>query len=199
MVVMAEPGGVSMLGAHNGSNEKSTRSTQPATAGYVTQHQVHPPVIAIFGPTGTGKTGAAVNLALRFNGEVVNADSRYLYRHFEIGVAKPTLEERKGVRHHLIDICEPTDVITIAEIQKLAYQAFDEITAARKLPIVVGGTPLYMNAITEGWSMPEVAPDWEFRSRMEATAAERGADWLADQVRAIDPVVADRPPATCAG
>ncbi len=152
----------------------------------------HPPVVAIFGPTGTGKTEASVDLALQFNGQIVNADSRYLYRSLHIGVAKPTLEERKGVRHHLIDVYEPTEVATIAEVQRLAYQAIEEVTAEGMLPILVGGTPLYMNAITEGWSIPEVPPDWDFRSEMDDQVQANGVEWLADQVRAIDVVSAER-------
>ncbi|MDQ2682175.1 MAG: tRNA (adenosine(37)-N6)-dimethylallyltransferase MiaA [Chloroflexota bacterium] len=152
----------------------------------------HPPVIAIFGATGVGKTCAAIHLALTFNGEIVNADSRYMYRHLQIGVAKPTLEERQRVRHHLIDLYDPDRAITIAEVQTLAYEAIDTIHAEDKLPILVGGSPLYMNAITEGWSMPNVEPDWAFREAMEREAADRGHDWLLDQVRAIDPIVAER-------
>ena len=87
---------------------------------------------------------------------MVNADSRYLYRHLTIGVAKPTLEERRGVRHHLIDVFEPADFITIAQVQQLTYAAIENIIQRGKLPILVGGTPLYMNAIVEGWRIPRL-------------------------------------------
>jgi len=147
----------------------------------------NPPVIALYGPTGTGKTACAVELASSFGGEVVNADSRYLYRHLNIGVAKPTLEERRGVSHHLIDIFEPQDVITIAQVQQLAYAAMNDITARGALAILAGGTPLYMNAIVEGWQIPEVAPDWDFRNELAARIEREGLASVAAELAIIDP------------
>jgi tRNA dimethylallyltransferase len=152
----------------------------------------HPFVIAIFGPTGVGKTAAGIDLALRFNGEVVNADSRYLYRHLEIGVAKPTHEERRGVRHHLIDVFEPTEFITIAQVQQFAYAAIDEIAGRGKLPILIGGTPLYMNAIVDGWQIPEVAPDWELRDELARRIERDGLPSVVAELATIDPVAAGR-------
>jgi tRNA dimethylallyltransferase len=157
----------------------------------MTSHS-RPLVIAIFGPTGVGKTGAAIDLALRYNGEVVNADSRYLYRHLNIGVAKPTLEERRGVRHHLIDIFEPAEFITIAQVQQRAYAAIDEILSRGRLPILVGGTPLYMNAIVEGWRIPEVAPDWPLRDELAARIEREGLESVAAELARVDPVAAER-------
>jgi tRNA dimethylallyltransferase len=151
-----------------------------------------PFVIAIFGPTGVGKTAAAIDLALRYNGEVVNADSRYLYRHLEIGVAKPTHEERRGVRHHLIDVFDPIEFITIAQVQQLAYAAIDEIAASDNLPIVIGGTPLYMNAIVDGWQIPEVAPDWRLREELAQRIERDGLPSVVAELAAIDPVAAAR-------
>jgi tRNA dimethylallyltransferase len=152
----------------------------------------HPLVIAIFGPTGVGKTDAAIDLALRYNGEVVNADSRYLYRHLTIGVAKPTLKERRGVRHHLIDIFEPAEFITIAQVQQLAYAAIDDILSRGRLPILVGGTPLYMNAIVEGWRIPEVAPDWPLRDELSARIEREGLEPVVAELARVDPVAAER-------
>ncbi len=151
-----------------------------------------PFVIAIFGPTGVGKTAAGIDLALRYNGEVVNADSRYLYRHLEIGVAKPTHEERCGVRHHLIDVFEPTDFITIAQVQQLAYRTIDEITGRARLPIIIGGTPLYMNAIVDGWRIPEVAPDWALREELAQRIERDGLPTVVAELAAVDPVAAGR-------
>ena len=151
-----------------------------------------PIVIAIFGPTGVGKTSAAIDLALRYNGEVVNADSRYLYRHLEIGVAKPTHEERRGVRHHLIDVFDPTDFITIAQVQQMAYAAIDDILQRENLPIIVGGTPLYMNAIVDGWRIPEVAPDWTLREHLAQRIDREGLATIAAELAEIDPVAAKR-------
>jgi tRNA dimethylallyltransferase len=157
----------------------------------MSSHQ-QPLVIAIYGPTGVGKTGAAMDLALRYNGEVVNADSRYLYRHLTIGVAKPTLEERRGVRHHLIDVFEPADFIAIAHVQHLAYAAIDDIIQRGKLPILVGGTPLYMNAIVEGWRIPEVAPDWPIREELAARIEREGLEPVVAELARVDPIAAER-------
>jgi tRNA dimethylallyltransferase len=157
----------------------------------MSSHQ-QPLVIAIYGPTGVGKTGAAMDLALRYNGEVVNADSRYLYRHLTIGVAKPTLEERRGVRHHLINVFEPADFIAIAHVQHLAYAAIDDIIQRDKLPILVGGTPLYMNAIVEGWRIPEVAPDWPIREELAARIEREGLEPVVAELARVDPIAAER-------
>lgn len=151
-----------------------------------------PPLIAIYGPTGAGKTACAVHLGQRFSGEVVNADSRYLYRRLQIGVAKPDETERGGVPHHLIDVFEPDEQITVASVQALAYDAIAHIHQRARAPIVVGGTPLYMNAIVEGWRIPEVAPDWTFRAAMEARIEREGLPALVVELARIDPVAADR-------
>ena len=123
---------------------------------------------------------------------MVNADSRYLYRHLEIGVAKPTHEERRGVRHHLIDVFDPTEFITIAQVQQLAYAAIDDIAGRGKLPILVGGTPLYMNAIVDGWQIPEVAPDWALRDQLAQRIERDGLPTIAAELARIDPVAAER-------
>jgi tRNA dimethylallyltransferase len=149
-------------------------------------------VIAIFGPTGVGKTACAVDIALALTGEVVNADSRYLYRHLNIGVAKPTHEERRGVRHHLIDVFEPYEFITIAQVQQLAYVALRDIADRGKLAILAGGTPLYMNAIVEGWRIPEVAPDWEYRNHIASRIEHEGLATVAAELQTIDPVAFER-------
>lgn len=150
------------------------------------------PVIAIFGPTGVGKTTCSIDLALHFDGEVVNADSRYLYCRLDIGVAKPTPAERKGVPHHLIDVFDPKEFITIAQVQKLALAAIADIQDRGRLPVLVGGTPLYMNAITQGWQIPEVAPDWDFRRQIESRIAAEGLASVVAELAKIDPEAAAR-------
>src|SRR5687768_2931240 len=151
-----------------------------------------PPLIAVFGPTGVGKTACAIDLALEFTGEVVNADSRYLYRHLEIGVAKPTLAERRGIPHHLIDVFDPAEHVTVAQVQRLAYAAINEIHSRGRVPILVGGTPLYMNSITEGWRIPEVAPDWAFRRTLEKRIEQEGLEQVTSELARIDPIAAER-------
>lgn len=151
-----------------------------------------PPLLVISGATGTGKSALAVDLALRFGGEVVNADSRAFYRGIDIGVSKPTEPERRGVPHHLIDILDPHDEMTLALFQERAMALVAEITGREGLPIVAGGTPLYLNALVEGWVMPKVEPNWALRADLEAEAAAVGVDVLADRLRAVDPTSAER-------
>ena len=151
-----------------------------------------PLIIAIHGCTGVGKTDFSIKLALQFNGEVVNADSRYLYRDLQIGVAKPTPEQREMVRHHLVDVLDPRERAYIPLIQQMAYAAFVEISGRAAVPILVGGTPLYMNAITEGWTVPQVEPDPEFRAHLEERALNEGIEVLIAELQAVDPVAATR-------
>ena len=154
--------------------------------------RMNPLVIAIHGCTGVGKTDFSIGCALQFNGEVVNADSRYLYRGLDIGVAKPTREQQQRVRHHLIDVLDPGERAFIPLIQRMAYQSFDDIITRRAMPILVGGTPLYMNAITQGWSVPEVEPNPELRSNLERRAETEGIGVLQEELAAVDPVAAER-------
>jgi len=130
------------------------------------------PLIAIVGPTATGKSRLALRLAQDFNGEIVSADSRQVYRDMDIGTAKPTPEERALVRHHLIDIVNPDDDFTLAQYQELAYQTIADIQKRRKLPLLVGGSGLYLWAVLEGWVIPPVPPDPAFRRRWQEKAAQ---------------------------
>jgi tRNA dimethylallyltransferase len=151
-----------------------------------------PPLIAVGGPTAVGKTAFGVELALAFGGEVINVDSRYLYRGFDIGVAKPTAGERRGVPHHLIDILPPDGEMSLARFQDLAMAAIADVRGRGRAPILVGGTPLYMNAIVEGWRIPRVPPNPALRERLERELAERGLEPLAARLKAVDPVAAER-------
>ncbi len=150
------------------------------------------PLIAIVGPTGVGKTAAAVTLARRFGGEVVNADSRYLYRGLDIGVAKPSLAERGGIPHHLIDILDPAETMTLARYQDLALAAIADVLARGAIPFLVGGTPLYVNAVVEGWRLPRVPPDPARRTELESRVTREGVGPLVAELRAVDPAAADR-------
>ena len=152
----------------------------------------HPPVIVITGATATGKTAAALGLARAFDGEIVSADSRQLYRGMDIGTAKPTTAERALVPHHLIDILDPDEDFSLAQYQALAYAAIDAVHARRRLPLLVGGTPLYVNAVVEGWRIPRAAPDPALRAALEAEADERGLEVLERRLAAVDPVALER-------
>jgi tRNA dimethylallyltransferase len=150
------------------------------------------PLVVVAGPTAVGKTGLGISLAERFDGEVVNADSRYLFRHLDIGVAKPSIEERRGVPHHLIDVLAPDETMTLARYQDLAMAAIAGIHGRGKLPILVGGTPLYVNAVVEGWRIPRVPPDPEFRAVHEAEVTAGNLSHLIERLERVDPVAAAR-------
>jgi len=146
----------------------------------------------ILGPTAVGKTGLAIDIAEAFAGEIVGADSRQIYRHMDIGTAKPTAEEQAQVPHHLIDLIDPDDNMSLARFQRMAYATIDAIHARGRLPLLVGGTGQYLTAITEGWSIPEVAPNDALRADLETFAAEQGPDALYARLRDRDPEAADR-------
>jgi len=147
-------------------------------------------VIAIIGPTGTGKSRLAVQLAQKFDGEIVNADSRQVYRHMDIGTAKPSPEDRKQVPHHLFDILDPSDDFSLAQYQQLAYQAIRDIHKRRKLPFLVGGSGQYVWAVLEGWQIPRIPPDLKLRNNLEKVASNQGAEELYQKLQEIDPAAA---------
>lgn len=155
-----------------------------------------PPLLAIVGPTAVGKTAMAIALARRIGGEIVSADSRQIYRHMDIGTAKPTPEEREAVPHHLIDIRDPDEEFSLATYQELALEAIAAITARGRVPLLVGGTGQYLAAVLEGWQIPRVAPQPELRATLEREAAESGAEALHARLAAVDPIAAARIPAT---
>lgn len=149
-------------------------------------------VVAIVGPTAVGKSDLALSLAQAFEGEIVNADSRQAYRWMDIGTAKPSLEERASVPHHLIDIIEPTETFSLATFQPLAYEAIEDIIQRGRLPLLVGGSGLYVWSILEGWQIPQVPPDQTLRHRLEEEAAASGAYSLYQRLLEIDPASAKR-------
>src|SRR5512141_2731920 len=143
-------------------------------------------LIAITGPTGVGKTAIAIELAERVNGEIVSADSRQIYRGMDIGTGKPTTDQLARVRHHLIDRVAPDQSYTLAEYKADAYAAIDAIFAQGKQPLLVGGTGLYIRAVTEGLVIPEVPPNPQLRAELEARSGED----LYAELREIDPEAA---------
>lgn len=153
-------------------------------------HIHHPPLIAVVGPTASGKTAVAVALAMRLGGEVVNADSRQVYRYMDIGTAKPTREERAHAPHHLIDIRDPDEPFGLAEFLDAAERALCDITSRGYLPIVAGGTGQYVRALLEGWQAPAVPPDAALRTSLEARAAAEGVYSLHAELAAFDPASA---------
>lgn len=151
---------------------------------------IYPPLIVLLGPTAVGKTELSLRLCEAFNGEVVGADSRQIYRFMDIGTAKPSLAERQRVRHHLIDIRDPDQTLTLAEYQQLAYQTIDAIHQRGRIPFLVGGTALYIRAVVQGLRIPEVPPDPALRAKLEAELAQTGVGALFQRLQTLDPATA---------
>lgn len=145
------------------------------------------PLIVIVGPTAAGKTSAAIALAERLGGEIVSADSRYLYRGMDIGTAKPTAEEMGPIPHHLIDVADPAETWSLAVYQQQAYRVIDEIHTRGGLPILVGGTGQYVRAIIEGWRIPPQAPDPGLREALNRWAEKIGAEAFHQRLGRLDP------------
>ena len=149
------------------------------------------PLIAIVGPTAVGKTALALRLADQLPTEVVSADSRQTYCNMDIGTAKPTAQDRQRVRHHLVDIVDPDQPLTLAQYQELAYTAIDDIQHRGRIPLLVGGTGLYVRAVLEGLNIPRVEPDPDLREQLYAEADARGYEALHGRLSELDPVAAE--------
>lgn len=147
-------------------------------------------VLVIVGPTAVGKTALSIRLGQSFRGEVISADSRQIYRQMDIGTAKATAEEQAALPHHLLDVVDPDEELTLAHYQRLAYEAIDDIWARGRLPILVGGTGLYVRAVLEGWTIPQVPPNLALRAALHAEAERLGHQALYDRLAAVDPEAA---------
>lgn len=124
-------------------------------------------LIVIAGTNASGKSNLGVQMAARFHGEIISADSRQVFERLDLGSGKITKEEMMGVPHHLIDVCKPGDFFSMADFQKLAYEAIDDILSRGKVPFLVGGTGLYVNAVADGYELSDRAPDLELRAHLE--------------------------------
>jgi tRNA dimethylallyltransferase len=168
------------------------------------------PLILIVGPTAVGKTEIAIQLAARMDGEIISADSRLFYRGMDIGTAKPSLEELARIHHHLIDVADPDEILSLSVFQKMAHAAIADIQARDKLPILVGGTGQYVRAVTEAWTPPEVKPNSRLRDELEKIAFSHslagevnintdaedikvmeGKKWLYERLKSLDPEAAE--------
>jgi len=148
--------------------------------------------VVVVGPTATGKTEIAIALAEALGGEIVSADSRQIYRSMDIGTAKATPGQRARVPHYLLDVVDPDQVLTLAEYQRMAYDAITGVQARGLLPILVGGTGQYVRAVTQGWRIPEVPPDPALRAALEAEVSAAGAEALHARLASLDPRAAAR-------
>jgi tRNA dimethylallyltransferase len=149
-------------------------------------------LIAIVGPTGTGKSRLALKLAQSINAEIISCDSRQVYRYMDIGTAKIPTDDRSLIPHHLIDIVNPDEELSLAQYQELAYQTIDVIQKKNKIPLLVGGTGQYFQAVMEGWQIPRVEPDIEYRKSLEKRASEGEAAKLYHELVEIDPDAAKK-------
>lgn len=150
------------------------------------------PLIAIVGPTATGKTEVGVELALRLNGEIVSADSMLVYKGMDIGTAKPTIEERRGVPHHLIDMIMPYEEFNVAIYQRETEKVIEEIYNRNKLPIIVGGTGLYVRSVIDDYNFNTPSRDKQLRQYLKEMELKRGKIWLHQQLEEIDPAAAKK-------
>lgn len=141
-----------------------------------------PKLVVVEGTTASGKSDLGVELALMFNGEIVSADSRQVFRGLDLGSGKITPEETKGVPHHLIDICDPGDFFSMHDFQRRAYAAIDDIIARGRLPIMVGGTGLYVASVTEGYVMSDRPPDLDYRNELEKLTTPQLYEMLLEKV-----------------
>ncbi len=148
------------------------------------------PVVALVGPTAVGKSELSLTLAEALGGEVVNTDSMQLYRGMDIGTAKLTVEERRGVPHHLLDVLDVTETATVAEFQRWAREAIEGCRSRGAVPILVGGSALYTRAVVDRFEFPGTEP--ELRARLELELAEAGAAALHARLAEVDPVAADQ-------
>lgn len=149
-------------------------------------------LIAIVGPTGIGKSSLGISIAQKFNCEIINADSRQIYKLMDIGTAKPSQEDYKLIRHHLYDIINPDESYSVALYKRAAANIIDDIQKRQKIPLLIGGSGQYIWSVIENWSIPAIAPDMDFRKELEERAKIGGIDQLFDELNQIDPEAASR-------
>lgn len=144
------------------------------------------PLIVLTGPTAVGKTSLSISLAKAVNGEIISADSMQVYKGMDIGSAKIRKEEMQGVTHYLVDILEPEEEFHIVKFQKLAKAALEEIYAKGKIPILVGGTGFYIQAVTRDIDFTQAEQETSYREELEQFAKEKGAEYLHEKLREVD-------------
>ena len=146
-----------------------------------------PSVIVVYGPTASGKTALSLDFAERFDGEVVSADSRQIFREMDIGTGKIKPEEMRGIPHHCLDVAFPDEVFSAVEWKNLAERAMEDIRSRGKIPIVCGGTGLYLDVLLFEFDVPKVAPDAEYRAELEKFRLENGNVSLWERLQRVDP------------
>ena len=149
-------------------------------------------VICIVGPTASGKTGLAIELAKKIDAEVISADSMQIYKDLDVGTAKVTKEEAQGIPHHMIDVCNVEDKFSVADFKAMCYDKIEEIQKRGKNVIIAGGTGLYVNAVVYNMNFTEEETDTKLRQELEKIAKEKGNEYLHNMLKEIDPVTAEQ-------
>lgn len=150
-----------------------------------------PKVIVIVGPTASGKTSASIELAKKINGEIISADSMQIYKDMNIGTAKPTLEEMSGIKHYMFDVAAPNETYNVTKYVEEALKSIKEILTKGKVPIIVGGTGLYVSTLINGIEFSEVNEDTNYREEMTNLAKEKGNAYLHEMLKKVDPEAAE--------
>ncbi|MDU3524576.1 tRNA (adenosine(37)-N6)-dimethylallyltransferase MiaA [Clostridium sp.] len=145
-------------------------------------------VLVIAGPTAVGKTDLSIKLAKELNGEIISTDSMQIYKYMDIGSAKITKEEMCGVPHHMIDVVDPSTPFSVADYKEMAQKCIDDIISRGKLPILTGGTGLYINALTCNMNFTEAENDLKYRSELEELAEKHGNEYIHNMLKNIDPI-----------
>ena len=149
-------------------------------------------VIAVIGPTASGKTALSVEIAKRFGGEIISADSMQIYKYMDIATAKPTEDEKQGIPHHLMDFVEPSESFSVARFCELAAKAINDIADREKLPVIAGGTGLYVDSLLNGMQFEDQQINQVLRTSLSMELQEKGIDHMLDVIRAFDPASAER-------
>ena len=149
-------------------------------------------IIAVAGPTASGKTALSVKIALEFGGEVVSCDSMQIYKGMNIGTAKPDENEKMGVAHHMMDFLNPTENYNVVDYKKDAEECVDDILKRGRLPILAGGTGLYMDSVLNNTAFSEKSGDEKVRAKLETDLNEKGIDFLYNRLKKVDPEAAEK-------
>ena len=158
----------------------------------MTEQKKREKILAIVGPTGVGKSSLGYRLAKSFHGEIINADSRQIYRGMDIGTSKPPLCERSSIPHHLFDIIDPDEEFNLSSFLILVEETIQKVLRKNKLPILVGGTGQYMWGVLEGWQTPPVRPNKLLREQLEELAQKYGGNYLHQRLQKVDPLSAEK-------
>ena len=145
-----------------------------------------PKVVVIVGPTASGKTAVSIELAKKINGEIISADSMQIYKYMDIGTAKPTLDEMQGIKHYMLDVVMPDETFNVAKYKSMAESAIEEILKKGKVPIIVGGTGLYINTLVDGIEFADVPGDEEYRNELIEKGYREGAMSIYKELEKVD-------------